>query len=143
MLFYLVLKTKILLSIQLFLATCEVYNRTRCHSLILFVLRYICPFKINGFDLSTNSQYLWRVSSFDPFWHMRYKTSVKPGPDQRIYLHVVSWNLGVPRVECGSGECGVRSAECGIDKEECNLYGVGKTGSIKIWRVEKRTETNR
>ena len=32
-------------------------------------------------------------------------------------------------------ECG--SAECGIDKEECNLYGVGKTGSIKIWRVEK------
>ena len=46
-------------------------------------------------------------------------------------------------MECGSAECGVRSAECGIDKEECNLYGVGKTGSIKIWRVEKRTETNR
>ena len=44
MLFYLVLKTKILLSIQLFVATCEVYNRTRCHSLILFVLHYICPF---------------------------------------------------------------------------------------------------
>ena len=44
MLFNLVLKTKILLSIHLFLATCEVYNRTRCHSLILFVLRYICPF---------------------------------------------------------------------------------------------------
>ena len=46
---------------------------------------------------------------------MRYKrTSVKPGPDQRIYLHVVSSNLGVPRVDCGSAECGVRSAECGV-----------------------------
>ena len=47
-----------------------------------------------------------------------------------------------------SAECGVRSAECGVrsaewTNEECNLYGVGKTGCIKIWRVEKRTETNR
>ena len=58
-------------------------------------------------------------------------------------------------MECGSAECGVRSAECGVrsaecgvrnaewTNEECNLYGVGKTGSLKIWRVEKRTETNR
>ena len=43
-------------------------------------------------------------------------------------------------MECGSA--GVRSAECGVrsaewTNEECNLYGVGKTGSIKIWRVEK------
>ena len=38
-------------------------------------------------------------------------------------------------MECGSAECGVRRAEW--TNEECNLYGVGKTGSIKIWRVEK------
>ena len=52
--------------------------------------------------------------------------------------------------ECGvrSAEWGVRSAECGVrsaewTNEKCNLYGVGKTGTLKIWRVEKRTETNR
>ena len=39
-------------------------------------------------------------------------------------------------MECGSAEYGVRSAEW--TNEECNLYGVGKTGSIKIWRVEKK-----
>ena len=60
MLFYLVLKTKILLSIQLFLATCEVYNRTRCHSLILFVLRCICPFL-----KSMDSIYLRTVSIYE------------------------------------------------------------------------------
>ena len=60
MLFYLVLKTKSLLSIQLFLATCEVYTRTRCHSLILFVLRYICPF-----FKSVDSIYLRTVSIYE------------------------------------------------------------------------------
>ena len=38
-----------------------------------------------------------------------------------------------------SAECGVRSAECGVrsaewTNEKCNLYGVGKTGTLKIWR---------
>ena len=60
MLFYLVLKTKILLSIQLFFATCEVYTRTRCYSLILFVLRYLCPFL-----KSMDSIYLRTVSIYE------------------------------------------------------------------------------
>ena len=51
-----------------------------------------------------------------------------------------------------SAECGVRSAECGVRIADCGVqngqmssvnYGVGKTGSIKIWSVEKRTVTDR
>ena len=36
-------------------------------------------------------------------------------------------------MECGSAECGVRNWKMrSVD------YGVGKTGSIKIWSVEKK-----
>ena len=69
MLFNLVLKAKILLSIQLFLVTCEVYNRTRCHSLILFVLRCICHFL-----KSMDSIYLRTVSSYE-----EWQASIRSG----------------------------------------------------------------
>ena len=53
-----------------------------------------------------------------------------------INAFICTWlvgNLGVRRVECGVRNGQMRSVD----------YGVGKTGSIKIWSVEKRTVTNR
>ena len=138
LLFYLVLKTKILLSINLFLATCEVYTRTPCHSSILFVLRYIFPF-----SKSTDSIYLRKVCIYEECQaSIRFGTGDISGPAP-INAFICTWlvgNLGVQRVECG-----VWSVECGVWNGQMRSvdYGMGKRGSIKIWSVEKRTVTNR
>ena len=47
--------------------------RTLFHSLLLFLLREICPISfINELDLTANNEYSGRVASFNSMWQERY-----------------------------------------------------------------------